>query len=111
MSMGLLLAVMSSEKVLVLVLVVLRHGRSEKSYMHRDWVTHVAVSDANFFMTGSRDGKPVGGRGGMMHPPESQTHFLTHSHTHTLTHSHTHTLTHSHASMEHASRLIHLLLP
>ncbi|CAI5520439.1 unnamed protein product, partial [Closterium sp. Naga37s-1] len=28
----------------------------EKSYMHRDWVTHVAVSDADFFITGSRDG-------------------------------------------------------
>ncbi|GJP80886.1 hypothetical protein CLOP_g11085 [Closterium sp. NIES-67] len=28
----------------------------EKSYMHRDWVTHVAVSDADFIITGSRDG-------------------------------------------------------
>ncbi|CAI5487257.1 unnamed protein product, partial [Closterium sp. Naga37s-1] len=28
----------------------------EKSYMHRDWVTLVAVSDADFFITGSRDG-------------------------------------------------------
>ncbi|KAK4788780.1 hypothetical protein SAY86_020099 [Trapa natans] len=39
----------------------------EKSYMHRDVVTHVAVSSADFFMTGSADGhlkfwkkKPVG---------------------------------------------------
>jgi peptidylprolyl isomerase domain and WD repeat-containing protein 1 len=28
----------------------------EKSYMHRDVVTHVAVSSADFFMTGSCDG-------------------------------------------------------
>ncbi|BBN19375.1 peptidyl-prolyl cis-trans isomerase B (cyclophilin B) [Marchantia polymorpha subsp. ruderalis] len=28
----------------------------EKSYMHRDVVTHVAVSSADFFMTGSTDG-------------------------------------------------------
>ncbi|XP_066331130.1 peptidyl-prolyl cis-trans isomerase CYP71-like [Miscanthus floridulus] len=39
----------------------------EKSYMHRDVVTHVAVSPADFFITGSADGhlkfwkkKPVG---------------------------------------------------
>lgn len=39
----------------------------EKSYMHRDVVTHVAVSSADFFITGSSDGhlkfwkkKPVG---------------------------------------------------
>jgi peptidylprolyl isomerase domain and WD repeat-containing protein 1 len=29
----------------------------EKSYMHRDVVTHVAVSSADFFMTGSCDGE------------------------------------------------------
>ncbi|KAG6470196.1 hypothetical protein ZIOFF_071253 [Zingiber officinale] len=28
----------------------------EKSYMHRDVVTHVAVSSADFFITGSSDG-------------------------------------------------------
>ncbi|MFS7915396.1 putative peptidylprolyl isomerase transcription factor WD40-like family [Helianthus anomalus] len=28
----------------------------EKSYMHRDVVTHVAVSAADFFITGSQDG-------------------------------------------------------
>lgn len=28
----------------------------EKSYMHRDVVTHVAVSAAEFFITGSADG-------------------------------------------------------
>ncbi|CAA7405378.1 unnamed protein product [Spirodela intermedia] len=39
----------------------------EKSYMHRDVVTHVAVSPADFFITGSLDGhlkfwkkKPIG---------------------------------------------------
>lgn len=32
--------------------------RYEKSYMHRDVVTHVAVSAAEFFITGSADGKP-----------------------------------------------------
>lgn len=31
--------------------------RYEKSYMHRDVVTHVAVSAADFFITGSADGK------------------------------------------------------
>lgn len=31
--------------------------RYEKSYMHRDVVTHVAVSAAEFFITGSADGK------------------------------------------------------
>jgi hypothetical protein len=31
--------------------------RYEKSYMHRDVVTHVAVSPADFFITGSTDGK------------------------------------------------------
>lgn len=30
--------------------------RYEKSYMHRDVVTHVAVSSADFFITGSQDG-------------------------------------------------------
>lgn len=30
--------------------------RYEKSYMHRDVVTHVAVSAADFFITGSADG-------------------------------------------------------
>jgi hypothetical protein len=30
--------------------------RYEKSYMHRDVVTHVAVSPADFFITGSADG-------------------------------------------------------
>lgn len=30
--------------------------RYEKSYMHRDVVTHVAVSPAEFFVTGSADG-------------------------------------------------------
>ncbi|RWW86248.1 hypothetical protein BHE74_00004983 [Ensete ventricosum] len=30
----------------------------EKSYMHRDVVTHVAVSTADFFITGSVDGAP-----------------------------------------------------
>lgn len=30
--------------------------RYEKSYMHRDVVTHVAVSAADFFITGSIDG-------------------------------------------------------
>lgn len=30
--------------------------RYEKSYMHRDVVTHVAVSVADFFITGSLDG-------------------------------------------------------
>lgn len=29
----------------------------EKSYMHRDVVTHVAVSAADFFISGSTDGK------------------------------------------------------
>ncbi|KAI4382260.1 hypothetical protein MLD38_008246 [Melastoma candidum] len=46
-----------------------RHRREEyeKSYIHRDVVTHVAVSAADFFITGSADGhlkfwkkKPVG---------------------------------------------------
>jgi len=32
--------------------------RYEKSYMHRDVVTHVAVSAADFFITGSSDGIP-----------------------------------------------------
>lgn len=31
--------------------------RYEKSYMHRDVVTHVAVSAADFFISGSTDGK------------------------------------------------------
>ena len=31
-------------------------NRYEKSYMHRDVVTHVAVSAAEFFITGSDDG-------------------------------------------------------
>lgn len=30
--------------------------RYEKSYMHRDVVTHVAVSPADYFITGSADG-------------------------------------------------------
>lgn len=33
--------------------------RYEKSYMHRDVVTHVAVSQADFFITGSTDGKMI----------------------------------------------------
>lgn len=33
--------------------------RYEKSYMHRDVVTHVAVSSADFFITGSVDGKTI----------------------------------------------------
>lgn len=32
-------------------------NRYEKSYMHRDVVTHVAVSCADFFITGSCDGE------------------------------------------------------
>lgn len=32
-------------------------NRYEKSYMHRDVVTHVAVSLADFFITGSCDGE------------------------------------------------------
>jgi len=31
-------------------------NRYEKSYMHRDVVTHLAVSSADFFITGSCDG-------------------------------------------------------
>ena len=38
---------------------MLRDGRYEKSYMHRDWVTHVAVSEDDFVITGSRDGKKL----------------------------------------------------
>lgn len=39
----------------------------EKSYMHRDWVTHIAATETDFFISGSRDGhlkfwkkKPIG---------------------------------------------------
>lgn len=40
-----------------LVLMIYMFGiRYEKSYMHRDVVTHVAVSAADFFITGSIDG-------------------------------------------------------
>lgn len=38
-------------------LVSLSFLRYEKSYMHRDVVTHVAVSGADFFISGSMDGK------------------------------------------------------
>lgn len=42
-----------------LTFVTVLTGRYEKSYMHRDVVTHVAVSVADFFITGSADGKKV----------------------------------------------------